>query len=84
MLDAHFQKTNFDIAMTLSTWIMKQMTNKNNAILLIFSIIIKAISLKVGPFFCAHSLVYGTHDSNKTFLLEAIFDKLFTVMTDMK
>ena len=36
LLGAHFQKTNFAIAMAFSTWILKQITNKNNVTVFIF------------------------------------------------
>ena len=48
LLDAHFQKTNIDIVMTLGTWILKQMTNKNNVTVLILFNYDESYSLEVG------------------------------------
>ena len=60
----YFQKTNFAIAMAFSMWILKHMPNKKNVtVFIVYSIMIKIITPKVGPFFffCAHSLFRATH-----------------------
>ena len=62
LLDAHFQKTNFTIAMTFSTWIfVEQITYKINVTVFIFFNYDKSYKPKSRTIFFVHTPYFVIH-----------------------